>query len=338
MDFVAEYGLFLAKAGTLVFAFLALVLGTVSISLWVRSQKREHLEIKDLNERYNDMAEAISAEVLEKKQLKHYLKARKKEEKAAEKKEHVAKKIFVLNFEGDLKASALEHLREEITALLSVATPKDEVFVKIDSGGGMLQTYGLAASQLARIRACKIPLVVSVDKVAASGGYLMACVANRICAAPFSIIGSIGVLAQIPNFHEFLKKHNINFEEIMAGEFKRTLSLFGKNTSKGRKKMQEELDAAHALFKSFIEMYRPELDLKKVATGEYWLGTQALDLKLVDELITSDDYLLKAHKHRDRIFELNYCRKETMKDKLGSVISILCKSFLPSPIWERGRG
>jgi serine protease SohB len=327
MDFLTQYGLFLAKTGTLVLAFLALMLGVISISLWARSQKREQLVIKDLNEQYNSMAEAINEEILEKKQLKQYFKTKKQKEKAAQKKESSAKKIFVLNFEGDLKASAVDHLREEVTALLNVATSKDEVFIKVDSGGGMLQSYGLAASQLARIRARNIRLVVSVDKIAASGGYLMACVADDIYAAPFSIIGSIGVLAQIPNFHEFLKKHHIDFEEITAGEFKRTLSLFGKNTAKGRQKMQEELDAAHTLFKNFVETYRPKLDLKKVATGEYWLGTEALGLGLVDALTTSDDYLLNAHQNHKRIFEVTYCRKETMKDKLGSVIHILGRQF-----------
>ena len=213
MHFLAEYGLFLAKTITFVLGFFALFAGLLSIAAWAKTQRREYLEIKNLNERYNDMAQSIREEILDKKQLKKYVKEKKQAEKEKKqaKEDEKQKKVFVLNFDGDLKASAVDHLREEITTLLNVATPEDEVFIRIDSGGGMIQTYGLAASQLARIRARGIPLIASVDKIAASGGYLMACVANQILAAPFSIIGSIGVLAQIPNFHRFLKKHKIDF-------------------------------------------------------------------------------------------------------------------------------
>lgn len=232
------------------------------------------------------------------------------------------KRIFVLHFEGDLKASAVDHLREEVTAILTVATPEDEVFVTIDSAGGMIQTYGLAASQLARFRTQAIPLTVAVDKIAASGGYLMACVANQILAAPFSIIGSIGVLAQLPNFHRFLKKHNIDFEQITSGEFKRTLTIFGENTEKGRQKFQQELDEAHQLFKGFIHEYRPALELEKVATGEYWLGTRAKEMGLVDKLITSDDYLLDANAKGQNIYAIRYSCKETLKDKISAMMKM----------------
>lgn len=330
MHFWAQYGLFLAKTITFVLGFFALFAGLLSIAAWAKTQRKEYLEIKNLNERYDDMAQTIREEILDKKQLKKYLKEKKQTEKEKEKKEKEGekqKKVFVLNFDGDLKASAVDHLREEITTLLNVATPEDEVFVRIDSGGGMIQTYGLAASQLARIRARNIPLIASVDKIAASGGYLMACVADQIIAAPFSIIGSIGVLAQIPNFHRFLKKHKIDFEQISAGEFKRTLSIFGENTRKGREKVQEELEEMHQLFKGFIETYRPELDIKKVATGEYWLGTHALELGLVDRLTTSDDYLFDANEAGSGIFEVAYCCKQSMQEKLGSMVKVLMSRF-----------
>jgi len=323
MQFWAQYGLFLAKIITTIIALLILLAGGITISNRARSQKREYLEVKKLNDKYNEIAEVLKSELLEKKEFKKYLKEKKQAEKAAKKTVEANKRIFVLNFEGDLKATAVDNLREEVTAILTVATPKDEVFVKVSSGGGMIQSYGLAASQLARIRARHIPLTVSVDKIAASGGYLMACVANRILAAPFAIIGSIGVLAQLPNFHRFLKKHNIDFEQVTSGEFKRTLSVFGENTDKGRKKFQQELEEAHQLFKSFIRQYRPTVDIEKVATGEYWLGTHAREIGLVDDLVTSDDYLLGASNDQYSIYEISYCYKRSLKDKLNSMIKVV---------------
>ncbi len=323
MQFWAQYGLFLAKIITIIIALLILLAGGITISSRARSQKREYLEVKKLNDKYNEIAEVLKSELLEKKEFKKYLKEKKQAEKAAKKTVEANKRIFVLNFEGDLKATAVDNLREEVTAILTVATPKDEVFVKVSSGGGMIESYGLAASQLARIRARHIPLTVSVDKIAASGGYLMACVANRILAAPFAIIGSIGVLAQLPNFHRFLKKHNIDFEQVTSGEFKRTLSVFGENTDKGRKKFQQELEEAHQLFKSFIRQYRPTVDIEKVATGEYWLGTHAREIGLVDDLVTSDDYLLGASNDQYSIYEISYCYKRSLKDKLNSMIKVV---------------
>ncbi len=225
----------------------------------------------------------------------------------------------MLNFDGDLEASDTENLREEITALLQVATAEDEVVVKVESPGGVVHGYGLAASQLLRIRERGIPLTVCVDKVAASGGYLMACVANRIVAAPFAILGSIGVVAQVPNFHRVLKKHDVDFKEYTAGEYKRTVSLFGEITPKGEERFQERLHDTHILFKNFVHRFRPQVDLGKVATGDYWFGEEALHLGLVDELKTSDDLLLSFDKETP-IFELNYQVKHTLADKLSGIV------------------
>jgi serine protease SohB len=145
-------------------------------------------------------------------------------------------------------------------------------------------------------------------------------VANHIIAAPFSIIGSIGVLAQIPNLHRFLKKHEVDFEQLSAGEFKRTLTLFGENTEKGREKMQQELEETHQLFKDFIAARRPGLDLSAVATGEHWLGTRALELGLVDALSTSDDYLMNARNDHDLI-KVEYSRRKNLQERIGEMFS-----------------
>ncbi|OJY38770.1 MAG: protease SohB, partial [Legionella sp. 40-6] len=277
MEILSQYGLFLLKTVTIVLAFLVIFAGFFSLS----RKPKPKMEITSLNEHYNEIHTVMSKEILGTKRVK---KKNKKENKPV---------LFVIDFQGDMKASQVEQLRDEVTAILSIAKPNDEVLVRLDSPGGVVNSYGLAASQLQRIRDKQIPLTVSIDKVAASGGYLMACVANKIVAAPFAIIGSIGVVAQIPNFHRWLKNHDVDVELLTAGEFKRTLTLFGENTEKGREKMQEDLEKIHLAFRNYVAMNRTELDLDKVATGEHWLAKDAFELKLVDELLTSDEYLMR---------------------------------------------
>ena len=224
-------------------------------------------------------------------------------------------KSFVIDFKGDLKATAVQSLREEVSAVLDVADRDDQVVVRLENHGGVVHEHGLAASQLARIRDADIPLLVCVDKVAASGGYLMACVANRIYAAPFAILGSIGVLAQIPNFNRFLDNHGVDFEQITAGQYKRTVTMFGKNTNEDRAKLKEELEDVHTLFKGAVQKYRPSLDLDRIATGEHWYGTRALELGLADELRTSDELLRELSGERD-LYRISYKVKQPLKKKL----------------------
>jgi len=321
MEFLFDYGLFLIKTVTIVIAIAAIVLIVFIMPRKKHAHEKDSIEIKKLNEKYDNMAMAININILGKPALKKFLKQEK--EKHKNNKQDLAKKrIYVLNFHGDIRASALSSLREEITAILTVASQDDEVFVRLESGGGVVHGYGLAASQLMRIREKNINLTVSVDKVAASGGYMMACVGTHIIAAPFAIIGSIGVIAQIPNFNKVLKKHDIEYDQFTAGEFKRTVTMFGENTDEGRKKFHEEIEDIHILFKDFIVNNRPSVDIAKVATGESWLGTRALENNLVDELKTSDDYLLENSKKAD-IFEINYLAKKSLMEKLGLNVRLL---------------
>ena len=309
MEFLSEYGMFLAKAATLVVAALMLVGGIVVLIARSGSHPEAHgrLDIRHLNEKYDSMTLALKSATLPKKALKQFQKERKAREKQHEKIER--HRIFVLNFHGDIRAAAVASLREEVTAVLTAAQPDDEVIVRLESAGGLVHGYGLAAAQLLRIRDRRIKLTVAVDKVAASGGYMMACVADRIIAAPFAILGSIGMIAQLPNFNRLLKKHEVDFEQFMAGEHKRTVTLFGENTDKGRQKFQEEIEDVHTLFKDFVKTHRPQVDLERVATGEHWFGTRALESRLVDELRTSDDVLLDASASAD-LYEVVYTGKK----------------------------
>jgi serine protease SohB len=329
LEFFIEYGLFLAKVATVVVAIAIIISLAVGASLkGKQGGDKGHLEITPLNQQYEDMSEAMLIatmdESLQKAEEKKLHKAKKKQakvDKKAQKTENetdasAKKRVFVLTFDGNISASAVSHLREEVTAVLTQAKANDEVLLKLESAGGMVHSYGLASSQLDRLRKAQIPITVSVDKVAASGGYMMACVADRILAAPFAIIGSIGVVAQMPNFNRVLKKHDVDYELLTAGEHKRTLTMFGENTDKGREKFIEELEETHQLFKDYVAERRPQVDIDKIATGEIWYGSKALEMTLVDDIQTSDEYLV-ACIQQAQVYEVAYVQKKKLHQRLG---------------------
>ena len=303
LDYLLQYGLFLAETLTVVAAVAALVLLVAALAARRRGGAGlERLEVHDLGARYREMKRALESGLLGAKERKAAAKARKRESKAREKKGRADRpRVFVLDFKGDIRASAVASLREEVTAVLAFARPEDEVLVRLENAGGLVHEHGLAASQLLRVRDRGIPLTVSVDKIAASGGYMMACVADRIVAAPFAVLGSIGVLAQMPNFHRLLDSHGIDFEQFTGGEYKRTVTMFGENTDADREKFKQDIEDIHGIFKSFVTEQRPGLDIEKVATGEHWLARRARDLGLCDTLVTSDDYLLEANERAELV-------------------------------------
>ena len=329
MEFFIEYGLFLAKVATIVVAIAIIISLAVGANFkGKQGGEKGHLEITPLNQQYENMSEAMLIatldESLQKAEEKKLHKAKKKQAKADKKAQKTEsdtdtstkKRVFVLTFDGNISASAVSHLREEVTAVLTQAKANDEVLVKLESAGGMVHSYGLASSQLDRLRKAQIPLTVAVDKVAASGGYMMACVADRILAAPFAIIGSIGVVAQMPNFNRVLKKHDVDYELLTAGEHKRTLTMFGENTDKGREKFIEELEETHQLFKDYVSERRPQVDIEKIATGEIWYGSKALEMALVDDIQTSDEYLVECIQQA-QVYEVAYVQKKKLHQRLG---------------------
>ena len=335
IELLADYGLFFAKVATVVIAIIIVIGAAVGMGQRGTEGPDGRLEVKKINDRLRELADTLRAVVLDehayKQHQKHEKLSRKQSDKAAKKS---AKKklpvaadseqgeaaapenVYVLEFDGDMKASAVERLREEITAVLTLATSKDEVVVKLESPGGLVHAYGLAASQLVRFRENNIPLTVCVDAVAASGGYMMACIANRLVAAPFAVIGSIGVVASLPNFNKVLKKYDVDYELLTAGEYKRTLTMLGENTDAGRRKFIDDLEETHTLFKDFVNEYRPSLDIARVATGETWYGQKALEQGLVDELGTSDEYLMRAAESAS-VFQVKYVEKKNWQEKLG---------------------
>lgn len=332
MEFLAEYASFLAKTVTLVVAILV-VLVTLA-ALRGRGRKTAgQLQVSKMNEFYKGLRDKLEQSLLSKDQLKSLRKQQAKVDKKQKKQPEEKPRVFVLDFEGDIKASATESLRHEITALLTLATPADEVVLRLESGGGMVHSYGLASSQLARIRQAGIPLTICIDKVAASGGYMMACIGQKIISSPFAILGSIGVVAQLPNVNRLLKKHDIDYEVLTAGEYKRTLTVFGENTEKGREKFQQDLDITHQLFKNFVAQYRPQLEIDQIATGEVWLGVAAVDKLLVDELKTSDEYLSERAKQA-QLFHLHYVQRKSLQERVGLAASHSAERVADS-LWNR---
>lgn len=339
-EFFYEYGMFLLKAVTFVVAVVIIVFAIVAAASRSRgpggSSSAGRIEIKKYNERLEDLQDALSYSLLDEAQQKEAEKEKKAERKAEKKAAKAAAKkakkqrgsgetivaetkktrLYVMDFDGDIRASEVEKLRREITAVLTTATPEDEIVVRLESGGGMVTSYGLAASQLDRIRDKKIPLTICVDKVAASGGYMMACVADKLVAAPFAVLGSIGVVAQIPNFHRLLKELKVDFEMLTAGKYKRTLTVFGENTDEGRQKFIEDIERIHGQFKAYVGERRPQLDIEQVATGEIWSGQDTLDLHLADTLSTSDQYLIDACEERE-VLIIAYKEKKSLKDRLS---------------------
>lgn len=350
MEFLHEYGLFLAKVATALVAALILLGALANLVQRGRGRRPDHLAIKRLNDRFERMEKTLRRKVERPlgrfQRLRGWL-ARKWHRDADGTRSDPGKspqsdsgpvdqtpedcpRVYVLRFEGDLRASAVESLREEVSAILTLARPeRDRAIVCLESPGGLVPSYGLAASQLARLREAGLDLTVTVDRVAASGGYMMAAVGHRIVAAPFAILGSIGVVAQIPNLHRWLARHDVDFELLTAGEYKRTLTVFGENTDAGRRKFREHLEETHELFKGFLSRYRPQLDLDQVATGEHWYGEQARELGLADELRTSDDLLMATTREAD-VFEVTYTRPQTVGRRLTLAMESLVERVLRS--------
>jgi serine protease SohB len=339
LEYLFEYGMFLAKTLTVVLAILAVITMMVAAGQRRRNVPRGNISVTHLNRELESLKDSLQRVVLDKFAFKKYMKAEKKREKEQAKQHKLSaeqnlpaagnesgdeadsrrQRVFVLDFDGDMEASGLESLRQEITAVLTMAEPKDEVMLRLESPGGLVHAYGLASSQLLRFKQKNIPLTICVDKVAASGGYMMACVADRLIAAPFAILGSIGVLVQMPNIHRLLKKNDVDFEMITAGEYKRTLTPFTEVTEKGREKLKQDVEQMHVLFKQWVKQYRPIVDIDQIATGETWVGLQAQERQMVDTISTSDDYIIQACEQAD-VYEVSYDIRIPLGEKIGGAL------------------
>jgi len=323
MELLAELAVFAAKV-LLVVLGIVLVIGAIARAARKGGDEaRGDLRLKKLNDRWKRTTDHMQRAFLGARAFK----ARHKADKAAAKAqreggrgaEPTRPRVYVVDFDGNVRASQVTGLREEVTAILGVAKAGEEVVVRLKSPGGLVHAYGLAASQLERLRDKGLRVVAAVDQVAASGGYMMATVAHEIVAAPFAVVGSIGVVAGFPNFHRWLDKRDIDFELMTAGKYKRTMTMFGENTDEARAKFQAELEEAHALFKAHVQRTRPALDLDKVATGEHWYGSQALALGLVDRIATSDDVLAERRDRAD-LWLVQFVPRRRLFDRVAHAV------------------
>ena len=319
MEILQNLLLFFGQALIIVLSIIAVIIAIAASA--TKSGKTKGLDVEVINDKFDDQKTILQAVVLNDDQFKKAKKQKKVDLKTAQKDKNERKTAYLIEFlKGDIEASAVDNIKEEISAVLGVAEKNEEVILKVESPGGVVHGYGLAAAQILRLREAGLNVTICVDKVAASGGYLMSCVAHQIIASPFAIIGSIGVVAQVPNINRLLKKHDVDFKEYTAGDYKRTVSVLGEITEKGEAKFKEQLEATHVLFKDFVSLYRPQLNLTTVATGEYWYGTQALKLNLIDRIQTSDDYILnkvKTHK----VIKVRFSKKAGFADKISEMIS-----------------
>ena len=342
-----EYLNFLLETLTIVIAILICLGGALALVARgkMAAKKSGTLIIASMAEDLDEQRDKVEEKILSSCELKRIRKLRKQEKKEKEKLEKkeakIAKnkskknsdqfsrepKVFVIRFVGDMQASAVKGLREQVSAICQIAQKQDEVICCIESGGGAVHAYGLAASQLVRLKSLGLKLTIVIDKIAASGGYLMASIADELVSAPFAIIGSIGVLMQLPNFHKALEDKGIEFEQITSGKYKRTVTMFGKNTEADRKKVEGELSQVHDLFKESIVRYRPKLNIKKVATGEYWLGSDAIKMGLVDRLGTSDEEIFSAYSAGKGLYEFVFEEKKGFLSKLDKKAQFLFKFF-----------
>lgn len=320
---------FLLKTGFIVISIIMIAL----FFAWLGHMKasQPHLKVESWSEHFREQKEILQSFTLTKDEAKSLKKEQKKKDKEQEGKHKP--NLFVLQFDGDMKASQVEALKNEVTAILSVAKPNDETLLVLNSPGGVVHGYGLAAAELVRFRDAGHKLTVSLDQIGASGGYMMACTAQKILASPFAIVGSIGVLSQVPNLHKFLKKHDVDYKEYTAGKHKTTVSLLAEITPEKEQKFKEMLEATHELFKNHIKKFRPQLDFDKVATGEYWYGTQALELGLIDGIQTSQQFLLQ-HAESHVVLMIKSEKKKKLTEKLMSWLNTRAESF---HLWDQIR-
>lgn len=299
----------------------AVVMGLIIIMAFAMKNKSgQKISVKNLNDRFKDYKKLLQEEWLDKKDKKKLVKEEKKPTDYSKK-----SRSYVLQFKGDIKASGVDNLKECINAVLTVATKDDEVILDLESPGGMVHGYGLVASQIQRLKDAGIQVTICVDKIAASGGYMIACLADKIIAAPFSIIGSVGVVASVPNFNKLIKKNDVDYYQMTAGRYKRTMSLFGEITEEAKQKFKEELEETHVLFKNHIKKFRPKVDVEAIATGEHWYGTRAQELAMIDELGTLDSYVFQQTSQR-LVLEVSHVPKKTVAQKLSEGMGAIFKN------------
>lgn len=240
----------------------------------------------------------------------------------------VRKTAVLLSFNGDINATEVIEFGRAVSMIVQMKDLVSEVYIIINSGGGVVNGYGLLASEIERLHYSEIETYALIDQVAASGGYMAACVANHVVAAPFAYIGSIGVVSEMPNFNQILSDNGINIEQHTAGKSKRTVTPLGKITDEDRNEFKKKLERIHRSFINHVSHYRNINDADEnknsiIFSGDYWIAeeTVELELGLVDEISTSQEFLLDKMKEYN-IIEITFQENKTKKSKLSLLNSL----------------
>ncbi len=210
-------------------------------------------------------------------------------------------RLAVLRFQGlrDLNASGDQRLSEAIDEVLVNRDHFEEAVVIIDSPGGTTHGYGHAYALLERLSASGLKVTACIDRIGASGGYLMALPADRILAGPFAIVGSVGVVAGIPNVKRLLEEKGVSYRLFVAGDKKRVVHFADDDGPEVREYMDEKLAGIHTQFLQAVEKHRGDrVKLDEVRSGDHWSAEESVEkgLGLVDELQTSAEYLLERNR------------------------------------------
>jgi protease-4 len=202
--------------------------------------------------------------------------------------------IAVIHLEGTIQGgTGLGATPEYILDQLDKALADDNVkaiLLRIDSPGGTVaasQEIALAVKRASE----KKPVVVSVGDICASGGYMVASQADEIIASPGSSVGSIGVIMEVANVEELLNKVGISFTTLTTGAYKDAGSPYRSLTETETAMLNEQLTVIYDQFITDVAEGRdlPETKVRELATGWVWLGSEALDLGLVDSLGNYND-------------------------------------------------
>lgn len=245
-----------------------------------------------------------------------------------------AHNVFVIDYVGSMMASEVVYLTAKIDAIILKSNKDDEVVINITSPGGAVSGYGLVASQIKRLKTAGLKITATVDTVAASGGYMAAVVSDEIIAAPFAMVGSIGVVANVMIYEELLKNIGIQTNVYTSGDSKRTVVPSRVPNAEEEAKLEAQLEEIHSRFKDHVLSFRPDIDEDKVFTGQAFLAADAINFGLVDKIGTSDELLLNLYKDGHRLIEVQFIIEENIGGSVTKQVSAGLVDAIKSEIFN----
>ncbi|WP_343192796.1 S49 family peptidase [Buchnera aphidicola (Taiwanaphis decaspermi)] len=301
MEFIYSYILFIIKTLSVLF-FLHLFSKIIIIYILKKNDiyLNNTLKVELLNNHYKKLKNDLS--FFQKKKIINQKNVYNKKSN-----------LYILDYNDKIKKNKIKKLREEISSIILVAKKNDEVLLRLENTSDIVYEYGLVIAQLQRLRKKGIKLIISIDKIVSNGGYIIACVADHISASPFSIIGPINIVVNIPNIDKYTQTSNLNNQLNDCNTFTK-LTLIKNNTKIYVNKIFNKLDIKKYIRNSFIKDMRPSLNLNKIFNQNYWIGENAINEKLIDSINTSDDILF-SKKDTHNLLKIKYVYKSNIVEK-----------------------